>query len=139
MAAAPGSEARASSVWRSWAIFCSSALRSSAWRDRSCFRRVDPLFSWEAFWAGEASSSFSGWGAGDDFFGLGMVFSPKPWPDAERDHAVGVQRARGMRGDGVKAETGEIVSDAAKAAVRATDTMVMELLMSCWKLIFSLF
>ena len=61
----------------------------------------------------------------DCFFGLvGRVFSPKPWPDAERDHdVVGVQRVRGMRGDRVKAETGEIDSDAAMAAVRVTDTM----------------
>ena len=87
------------------------------------------MFSWEDFRevSISLSSSTSSGGVFEDcFFGLvGRVFSPKPWPEAERDHdVVGAQRVRGMRGDGIKPETGEIDSDAAMAAVRATETMV---------------
>lgn len=55
--------------------------------------------------------------------GLVTVFSPKPWPDAARDHDGG-HRASGICGDGVKADIGEMASDAAIAAAREMETMV---------------
>jgi hypothetical protein len=89
---------------------------------------VDPLFSWGGGGVAGVDDSLFSWVSivTTDDFGLGMVFSPKPLPDAERDvHDEEWQRESVARGDGVKAETGEIaVSDAAMAADKEMETMV---------------
>ena len=97
-------------------------MRSSACRDRSCCSKVDPLLSCDGCWVvvTDVSSSRPDDGAGVCLFGLATtVFSPKPLPDADSDDHDDWHLTSGvLRGDGVKAATGEITSAAAIADVR---------------------